>query len=70
LTPEDEMQFPSTKVIFATLGALVSAAAVVLGANGVPSTLVDWLKTLAAILSVAASTLAAGYTVTETRPAR
>lgn len=64
------MQFPSSKVVFAILGALVSAAVVVIGANGVPTTLIDWLKTIAAILSVAAGAGAAGYAKTETNPPR
>lgn len=62
------MQFPSSKVVFATLAALVSAAAVVIGANGIPTDTVGWLKTIGAILGVAAATGGAGYSATENRP--
>ncbi len=62
------MQFPSSKVVFAVLAALASASAVVIGANGVPTTHVDWLKTIAAILAVAGSVGGASYAKTENRP--
>lgn len=64
------MQFPSSKVVFATLAALVSAAAVVLGSNGIPTDVVGWLKTIGAILGVAAAAGGAGYAKTETNPPR
>ncbi len=62
------MQFPSMKVVFATLGALVSAAAVVVGTNGIPTDTVGWLKTIGAVLAVAAAAGGAGYAKTETNP--
>jgi len=63
------MEIPSSKVVFATLAALVSAAAVVIGANGVPTTLVDVLKTIGAILAIVGSVAGTGYQVKENRPA-
>lgn len=63
------MEIPSSKVVFATLAALLSASAVVIGANGVPTTLVDVLKTVGAILAIVGSVGGVGYRVNENRPA-
>lgn len=63
------MQFPSSKVVFATAAALVSAAVVVIGANGWPTTAMDWLKTAGAILAVAGSVGGTSYMKPENRPA-
>lgn len=63
------MQLPSSKVVFATLAALASAAALVIGANGTPVGVVGWLKTIGAILAAAAAVGGTGYVKTENRPA-
>lgn len=62
------MQFPMIKLVFATVAATCSAAALVIGANGIPTDLVGWLKTIGAVLAVAAATGGAGYAKTETNP--
>lgn len=62
------MQLPSMKVIFTALGALVAAAAVVLGHTGMPTDLMGWLRFVGEVLAVAAAGGAVGYRKTETRP--
>lgn len=68
MEPTTPTRVPSAKVVFATVGALVSAAVVVIGANGWPATALDWLKTIGAVLAIAAGAGAAGYAKVETRP--
>lgn len=62
------MEFPSAKVVFATVGAFLSASVAVLSTFGIPSDLIGWLKVAAAVMAVTASTLGFGYTKAETNP--
>lgn len=62
------MQRPSAKVLFAALGALATAAAVVLGSSGLPTDLVGWLRFVGQVLAVAAGAAGLGYVKTETNP--
>ena len=62
------MQLPSSKVVFATLAAVATAAALVLTETGVPTGLVGWLQFAGKVLAAAGVVGGAGYTVTENRP--
>ena len=62
------MQTPSLKVVYTALGALVAAAAVVLGHTGLPTDLVGWLRFIGEVLAVAAAGGAVGYVKPETNP--
>lgn len=62
------MQFPSTKVIAATIGAVLTTAAVVLASDGMPVDLAGWLRFAGKVVGSAAVVGALGYRKTETNP--
>lgn len=57
----------SRKVLFSTLAALATSAAVVLS-EGLPDSLTGWLVVIGKILGGTAVVGGVGYQVTETRP--
>ena len=64
------MQLPSSKVVFATVAALVSAAALVIHESGLPARgdYIGWLLLVAKVLGAAGLVGGAGYQVSEQRP--
>lgn len=62
------MQLPSSKVVFATLAALATAAALVLAESGIPTGVAGWLQFAGKVLAAAGVVGGTGYTVTENRP--